>query len=566
MSSLLSIHPAVGPKSTFSETGQNQLVLDSLLEEPSFNKIMGSTERKSLWNEFFPVPNYVELTMGSELVQYQSELEADAVDHLKKRLIRDLVEPRLLAKQPLNTFRIHVLRELFPDSKIVAIHRDGRDVVASWGSKSGHSWEMLGGYEQAIATFARKWNESIDHIEAFKSELDIHVVHYESLITNTVEELGKLASFCELEPYTNGYNNMRLQSRHRQWICTIPPEHHGQVNRLTYRNRLRLGYLDSEFEASSVSPDSPDDSKGFAGYYRSSEKIMHVCPICRSLKFRQMTDEDRHDIGLITSICTSCGLVQCNPRCSDQWYEGFYRKDFWSLYIGTKDVSLETLYVDDEQDYKGKQIGSLLSERTNNLKNVRDYLDIGCGLGGLASFMTNAYPAMSVSVVEPSGEAVSFLQSRHPSIHTHQHSIENLASIEASSFDLISMVHVLEHVQDPLKTLLEVRRLLRNEGVAYIEVPEFMNSSWKSKNYLHIAHKYIFDRDTLSRLVGEAGMKVREEFPSPVGRLWPWAFGVIVSPTEDIATLNNQAISGAEIDRKVQLMQKKLKPKRFLKF
>jgi 2-polyprenyl-3-methyl-5-hydroxy-6-metoxy-1,4-benzoquinol methylase len=566
LNSLLSVHPSIGPKNIGMDLGSDQSIVDALLKEASFNRIAHNVERKSLWDEFFPIPAYVGLRTGAELTIFQSGLDDGQTESLKVKLADGLSEPRLLAKLPSNTFRIHVLRELFPDAKIIAIHRDGRDVVASWGSKDGHSWEMLGGYEQAIATFSRKWNESIDHIETFKSEIDIHVVHYEGLITNTVEELEKLLSFCELEPYPNSYNDMRLQSRHRQWISTIPPEHHAQVNRLTYRNRLRLGYLDSEFDASHVAPDSADDKKGFAEYYRSSEKIMHVCPICRSGNFRQMTDKDRHDIGLITSICTSCGLVQCNPRCGDLWYEEFYSKSFWRLYIGNDNVSLEKLYVEDEQDYKGKQIGSLLMERTNNLENVRDYLDIGCGLGGLASYMTHVEPVLNVSVVEPSGEAVDFLRSRHPEIHINQYSIENLESMEDSSFDLISMVHVLEHVQDPLKTMLEVRRLLRDDGVAYIEVPEFMNRNWRSKNYLHIAHKYIFDRDTLARLVCEAGLKVRAEFSSPVERLWPWAFGVIVSRSDDITTLKQQDIAGTEIDRRVELMQKKLKPKGFLRF
>ena len=522
-------------------------------------------ERKSLWDEFFPIPAYVDVRTGAELTIFQSDLDDKEVQLLKFKLVDGLSQPRLLAKQPSNTFRIHVLRELFPDAKIVAIHRDGRDVVASWGSKEGHSWKMLGGYEPAIAMFARKWNESVDHIEAFKDELDVHVVRYESLVTNTVQELEKLYDYCELEPSLKGCDVMRLQSRHRQWISTIPPEYHDQVNRLTYRNRLRLGYLDSEFDKSTIIREDENDDKGFAEYYRLSEKHMHVCPICRSQKFRKMTDMDRHDIGLITSICISCGLVQCNPRCSDQWYEEFYSRSFWSLYIGTEDVGLETLYDEDEQDYKGKQIGSLLIERTNNLKNVRDYLDIGCGLGGLAGFMA-VNPALNVSVVEPSGEAVRFLKSRHPNIRINQQSIENLASLEDSSFDLISMVHVLEHVQDPLTTMLEVRRLLRDDGVAYIEVPEFMNRRWRSKNYLHIAHKYIFDRDTLSRLAGQAGLKVREEFSSPVERLWPWAFGVILCPSEKIDPQDYTKLVDAEIDRRIDFMHKQLKPRKLLGF
>ena len=114
--------------------------------------------------------------------------------------------------------------------------------------------------------------------------------------------------------------------------------------------------------------------------------------------------------------------------------------------------------------------------------------------------------------------------------------------------------------------MLEVRRLLRDDGVAYIEVPEFMNRRWRSKNYLHIAHKYIFDRDTLSRLAGQAGLKVREEFSSPVERLWPWAFGVILCPSEKIDPQDYTKLVDAEIDRRIDFMHKQLKPRKLLGF
>jgi hypothetical protein len=57
-------------------------------------------------------------------------------------------------------FRIHVLRDLCPQAKIAAIHRDGRDVVSSWGRKQNR-WEQFGGYEPAIKMMARRWNEAI---------------------------------------------------------------------------------------------------------------------------------------------------------------------------------------------------------------------------------------------------------------------------------------------------------------------------------------------------------------------------------------------------------------------
>ena len=135
LNSLLSIHPSTGPKSYGMDIDPGQSLVDALLLERSFNKIAHTVERKSLWDEFFPVPAYVDLRTGAELTLYQSGLDEKEVHLLKSKLVDGLSQPRLLAKQPSNTFRIHVLRELFPDAKIVAIHRDGRDVVASWAIK-----------------------------------------------------------------------------------------------------------------------------------------------------------------------------------------------------------------------------------------------------------------------------------------------------------------------------------------------------------------------------------------------------------------------------------------------
>jgi SAM-dependent methyltransferase len=57
-----------------------------------------------------------------------------------------------------------------------------------------------------------------------------------------------------------------------------------------------------------------------------------------------------------------------------------------------------------------------------------------------------------------------------------------LGGLEAASFDVVLMVSVLEHLWEPLETLLEIRRLLAPGGVALVNVP-----SWRGKTYLELS-------------------------------------------------------------------------------
>jgi hypothetical protein len=127
----------------------------------------------------------------------------------------------------------------------VAIHRDGRDVVSSWG-KNVNRWERFGGYEKAIALFSRKWNEAIEHIEAYRHDLDIYTLCYEDLVERPAGELQKVFTFCEIDDEPNLFGELQLANSRGKWKERIPPEYHAKLQELTLENRTKLGYLDSQ--------------------------------------------------------------------------------------------------------------------------------------------------------------------------------------------------------------------------------------------------------------------------------------------------------------------------------
>ena len=239
---LLSYHPKVGPKNTHGNAYSSlQHFLNAMLVDKVFNDVAHEMEEKQLWDQYFPI-NDCALRTGKELILYDNPLAARTQREFIDRLRRRLNEPRYCSKQPFNTFRVHVLREMFPDAKIVAIHRDGRDVAASWGRKQNR-WEKLGGYENAIGIFARKWNEAVDHLEEHRETLNIYTLRYEDLLPAPWQQLSRVFEFCELDCPAI-YDGLQLRREIGLWRERIPQEYHDRLNRLTKKNRDRLGYTE----------------------------------------------------------------------------------------------------------------------------------------------------------------------------------------------------------------------------------------------------------------------------------------------------------------------------------
>src|SRR6185295_3349533 len=96
-------------------------------------------------------------------------------------------------------------------------------------------------------------------------------------------------------------------------------------------------------------------------------------------------------------------------------------------------------------------------------------LDVGCGTGANLEMLSEFGAAEGVDV---SNEALTFCRQR---------GLNNVKLGEAEklpypdeSFDLVTGLDVVEHLDDDLAGLREMRRVLKPEGVAFLFVPAFM--------------------------------------------------------------------------------------------
>jgi SAM-dependent methyltransferase len=166
--------------------------------------------------------------------------------------------------------------------------------------------------------------------------------------------------------------------------------------------------------------------------------------------------------------CGNCKLVFQNPQLHSQSGRAFENVDYTRHQIP---------HVN--QTYR-KMFSSRLIELTqlsNELSNrpLSYVLDVGCGLG---LFLDEARRrGYEVAGVEPSAYAKEWVN-KNLGIDIINGLLEDAEFVD-STFDLIHLNHVLEHVPRPVELLREVHRILKPNGFLYIEVPrESRREKW----------------------------------------------------------------------------------------
>lgn len=147
-------------------------------------------------------------------------------------------------------------------------------------------------------------------------------------------------------------------------------------------------------------------------------------------------------------------------------------------------------------------ISSFVEQIIRDLDTERpQILDIGCGTGANLELLAKFGEAEGVDV---SPEALAFCRTRGLQ-SVRQGEAEHLP-YEDSSFDLVTGLDVVEHLDDDLAGLEEMRRVLRPGGRALIFVPAFM-FLWGVQDDIS-NHRRRYTLGGLRQVVQQAGFEV----------------------------------------------------------
>ena len=200
--------------------------------------------------------------------------------------------------------------------------------------------------------------------------------------------------------------------------------------------------------------------------------------------------------------CNRCGLMYASPRAKepDHVEIGKYDPMFNPLTPDNTRVIKERLQVNDYN--RTRALLNRLYPQRGKL------LEVGCGLGYLLDVFRN--DGWEVLGVEPYFQACRY--AREELGLKIINSILETADLPDESFDLVLLNHVIEHVDDPLRTFREVNRVLKHNGHFVIETPRYDTLMFKllgrrERSISCSGHIYFFTTQTLKNLYEEAGFR-----------------------------------------------------------
>jgi SAM-dependent methyltransferase len=145
-------------------------------------------------------------------------------------------------------------------------------------------------------------------------------------------------------------------------------------------------------------------------------------------------------------------------------------------------------------------------------------LDVGCGTGANLQMLSQFGAAEGVDV---SSEALDFCRARGLA-EVKQGAAESLPFADAS-FDLVTGLDVVEHLDDDIAGLSEMRRVLRPDGRAVLFVPAFMFLWGVQDDISHHRRRYTLTE--LTQRLGDAGLTVERASYANITFFAPILFG-----------------------------------------
>ena len=158
-----------------------------------------------------------------------------------------------------------------------------------------------------------------------------------------------------------------------------------------------------------------------------------------------------------------------------------------------------------EDDYwwnvgRRKILSDLINEHSENAKNL-EILDVGCGSGGTS---TAFLQFGNVTGTDFSHLALKIAKNKGLTNVVRSSSIS--LPLQSEKFDIITILDVIEHIQDDKSVLKEIWRLLKPNGIVIVTVPAFQ-FLW-SEHDIVSSHVRRYNKSTINMILNQSQFKI----------------------------------------------------------
>lgn len=223
------------------------------------------------------------------------------------------------------------------------------------------------------------------------------------------------------------------------------------------------------------------------------------CAICGSENSEPFCSAESPD-GNFTVIfnlvkCADCGLVYLNPRPDIKEMSRFYPEEYYK-----------------KPSPAGKGIPNaiiaffiyLRKKRVCKYKTSGKILDLGCGSGGfLVSMQDRNWETFGVETSE-SGLRLCLEKKLN---------VRGDMNFPDGYFDVVTLWHSMEHMENPVSALRDIRRVLSGDGILLVSVPNIESMEYRlfKRFWFHLdlpRHVCHFSPATLENLLKKTGFKI----------------------------------------------------------
>jgi 2-polyprenyl-3-methyl-5-hydroxy-6-metoxy-1,4-benzoquinol methylase len=234
------------------------------------------------------------------------------------------------------------------------------------------------------------------------------------------------------------------------------------------------------------------------------------CPLCGHQNLKPVLTCVDHTVSHETftlTKCSNCNFLMTNPRPDDGVIGAYYKSEDYISHTNKAASLIDSIYLRARR-YTLRWKLQILNNTNPKEKTLLDY---GCGTGAFIHFLQQNN--WNVNGIEPSDDArliASNLTGREIS--------SSIPQLTASTFNVITLWHVLEHVPNLDETIQQLRAKLDDNGTMFIAVPN--HSSWEAKKYQsHWAgydvprHLWHFSQTTMNSLMTKNNLKIVNTIP-----------------------------------------------------
>ncbi|MEQ8787993.1 MAG: class I SAM-dependent methyltransferase [Pirellulaceae bacterium] len=241
------------------------------------------------------------------------------------------------------------------------------------------------------------------------------------------------------------------------------------------------------------------------------DSTVNNCLLCGSDNLHEI--ESFRELQTVSSDCkpagdgfrfVSCGQCGHAQKTRDAHWQAAARDIYEQYDLYHQSAGKEQVIFaagDDTPRPRSQRLLERLNEHVQ-LPTQGRMLDVGCGNGGMLRSFSSLHEGWRLAGSELSNR----FRDRVLSIPRVEEFYSDTLDTIHAEFDLITMLHVLEHVEEPVQLLVDAARLLQDDGSLLIQVPNLAETPFDMLVADHCSH---FVPQRLLEVVDKAGLHVK---------------------------------------------------------